>query len=141
PSINDDKITSDNSLENYQVNITALEPNTTYYVRAFAQNASGVSYGEELTSTTDTPEPVTRYVSENGTGDGSSWANASNDLQLMINNSFAGDSIFVASGTYKPIRPANNVNVIAVNNRDNAFVLKSGVKIYGGFAGTENYLS
>jgi hypothetical protein len=82
----------------------------------------------------------TRYVTENGTGDGSSWANASNDLQLMINNSFAGDSIFVASGTYKPnAYPPNCVGCI--NNRDFAFSLKSGIRIYGGFNGTENSLA
>jgi chitodextrinase len=87
-------------------------------------------------------EPISlRYVTENGTGDGSSWANASSDLQLMINNSLEGDTIFVAEGTYKPIRPANNLSTIDIDNRDNAFVLKSGVKIYGGFAGTENSLS
>ena len=84
-----------------------------------------------------------RYVKpiSSGMGDGSSWANASADLQLMINNSSAGDTIWVAQGTYKPIRPANNLTVISLNNRDNAFVLKSKVHIYGGFAGNETELS
>jgi hypothetical protein len=82
---------------------------------------------------------TTRFVKSTatGTGDGSSWSNASDDLQLMINNSVAGDSIFVATGTYIPNRPGNNTGTINANNRDNAFVLKTDVKIYGGFAGTE----
>src|SRR5690606_10254825 len=76
-----------------------------------------------------------------GTGDGSAWANASGDLQEMINYSISDDVIFVAGGTYKPNRRANAVNTITVNNRDNAFVLKNNVKIYGGFAGTEASLA
>lgn len=80
-----------------------------------------------------------RYVKPvaSGTGTGSSWANASGDLQLMINNSNSGDQVWVASGTHRPRRPANNLGVVDLNNRDNAFVLKPGVRIYGGFNGTE----
>ena len=84
---------------------------------------------------------TTRYVSAGATGDGSSWSNASGDLQLMINQSAANDQIWVKAGIYKPNRPANDPDNISENNRDNAFVLKAGVKIYGGFAGTENTLA
>lgn len=70
------------------------------------------------------------YVKEGGAGkkDGKSWANASDNLQAMINYALAGDSVFVAKGTYMP----------AANS---SFILKEGVKIYGGFAGTETNLS
>ncbi|WP_448606379.1 MBG domain-containing protein [Paenimyroides ceti] len=83
-----------------------------------------------------------RYVKEGGAGtkDGSSWSNASDDLQLMINQSTTSNQIWVAAGTYKPNRPANNLNTISVNNRENAFVLKDGVKLYGGFSGSETSL-
>lgn len=84
---------------------------------------------------------TTRYVSATGSGSGSSWANASNDLQLMINQSAAGDQVWVTAGTYKPNRPANNLGTIASANRNNAFVLKSGVKVYGGFMGTETTIA
>ena len=78
---------------------------------------------------------TTRYVRPTPylLANGSSWANASDDLQLMINQSAAGDTIWVAEGTYLPIRPANNLGTISYNNRDNAFVLKADVKIFGGF--------
>lgn len=80
---------------------------------------------------------TTRYVKTAASGDGSSWANASSDLQAIINASASGDRIFVAAGTYKPNRSIINTAVITEGNRNNSFVLKEGVKIYGGFAGTE----
>src|SRR5690606_595155 len=58
-----------------------------------------------------------------------------------INQSCTGDSIWVAQGTYLPIRPADNLYVVDTANRDNAFVLRNGVKIFGGFNGTETSFS
>ncbi len=76
-----------------------------------------------------------RYVKPvaTGNGSGSSWANASDDLQAMINASATGNNIYVAAGTYKPIRRADNLNVITPNDRDNAFVLKTDINLYGGY--------
>ncbi|RNI37236.1 hypothetical protein EFY79_07480, partial [Hanamia caeni] len=81
------------------------------------------------------------YVKVNGTGDGTSWANASGDLQATINSSVAGDQVWVAAGTYLPNRRADALTVITPNDRCNAFVLKSNVKMYGGFAGNETALT
>jgi gliding motility-associated-like protein len=78
-----------------------------------------------------------RYVKAGGTGNGSSWASASGDVQAMINASATGDEVWVAAGTYKPNRRANAVETITANDRYNAFVLKKDVAVYGGFAGTE----
>lgn len=75
-----------------------------------------------------------------GDADGTSWDNATSDLQLAINTAQPGDAIWVAAGTYKPNRKANDTAVVIENDRDNAFVLKEGVKIYGNFAGTETTL-
>jgi len=82
-----------------------------------------------------------RFVKEGGIGDGTSWANASGDLQAIINYSCPGDTIFVSEGTYKPIRRADNIYVITPNDPNNGFLLGKDVKIYGGFAGTETLLS
>jgi hypothetical protein len=67
-----------------------------------------------------------RYVKAGGTGSGTSWSNASGDLQAMINASAAGDEVWVAEGTYQPAA-------------GQWFSMKEGVKIYGGFpANNEN---
>ncbi len=82
---------------------------------------SGRSYGQTI-----------RYVKPSGSGNGSTWANASSDLQAMINASGAGDEVWVAAGTYKPT---------SGTDRNISFAMKSGVAIYGGFNGTETQLS
>lgn len=63
-----------------------------------------------------------------GNGSGSDWANASGDLQAMIDAAAADDQVWVAAGVYRP-GPAND--------RTSSFELKSGVAVYGGFAGNE----
>jgi len=70
---------------------------------------------------------------------GTSWSDACGDLQLIINNASAGDTIWVSAGTYIPNRAANNITVIApTSDRNRAFVLKNGVKILGGFPSLAN---
>lgn len=75
-----------------------------------------------------------RYVKpvSSGNGSGTSWNNASADLQSIINAASAGDQIWVAAGTYKPT---------PFFDRNAAFSLKNEVAIYGGFNGTEALFS
>ncbi|SDJ01445.1 polymorphic outer membrane protein repeat-containing protein [Pedobacter sp. ok626] len=73
------------------------------------------------------------YVSEGATAgrkDGSSWSNAFTDLQLALGQSTAGDQIWVAKGNYSP-------GLLATST----FAMKENVKVYGGFAGTEENLA
>ncbi len=87
------------------------------------------------------------YVTEAGgatTKDGASWATAydSNQLQVAINEATAGQQVWVAKGTYKPTESLSITGFLddgttAVTAKDQAFILKAGVLIYGGFAGTE----
>lgn len=73
-----------------------------------------------------------RYVKADGTGDGSSWEQASGDLQAMIDASHAGDVVWVATGVYKPT---------TTTDRTISFSLKDSVAVYGGFTGNERTLS
>jgi RHS repeat-associated protein len=72
-----------------------------------------------------------------GRHDGSSWANAYNNLQDALNAArpcwYRVSEIWVAAGTYRPDQ--------ATGNRSASFQLVSGVKVYGGFAGGETALS
>lgn len=67
------------------------------------------------------------YVVPGGTGDGSSWANAS-DLSPALAAATSGDELWVAAGRYTPT---------AGTDRQVAFAIKPGVALYGGFAGGE----
>jgi Secretion system C-terminal sorting domain len=108
------------------------KPKTTFLVLVAAVFSGASAYAQ-----------TTRYVKPVavGTADGSSWENASDDIQLMLNTSVSGDAVWVAGGTYKPTRKANDLTVITPNDRDNAFFVKDSVQLYGGFAGTEIELS
>ena len=76
------------------------------------------------------------YVKQNGTGNGSSWANASGSIQAMIDKAASGDEVWVAKGTYYP-----TTETIARDVRSRTFLIKAGVKLYGGFAGTESSIA
>ncbi|MCK6693791.1 MAG: T9SS type A sorting domain-containing protein [Thermoanaerobaculia bacterium] len=76
------------------------------------------------------PAQTRYYVNQNASGDatGESWANAFTDLQEALATVTAGDTIWMARGTYLPT---------ATTDRTISFTLKDGVALYGGFAGTE----
>ena len=52
PTIEDDKTTNGSGVGSFTSQIPDLVPNTQYYVRAYATNEAGTSYGEEKTFTT-----------------------------------------------------------------------------------------
>lgn len=86
------------------------------------------------------PATRIRYVkpTATGTGDGSSWDNASGDLQKMIddladnNVSQQAGEVWVAAGTYKP-----QSQLISGMNYSASFRMRDGISVYGGFEGDE----
>ncbi len=52
PTIADNKTTDGTGTGSFTSSITGLSPNTTYYVRAYATNSVGTSYGSEVSFTT-----------------------------------------------------------------------------------------
>jgi len=81
---------------------------------------------------------ATLFVNVNaasGANDGTSWSNAVQGAigaQSALAVSASGDEIWIAQGTYLPT---------LAGNRAISFALKSGVVIYGGFAGGETNLA
>jgi predicted outer membrane repeat protein/parallel beta-helix repeat protein len=67
-----------------------------------------------------------------GANDGSSWANAYNDLQDALAFAWSGDEIRVAQGIYKPDKGAGTTP----GDREATFQLINGVTIMGGYAGS-----
>jgi hypothetical protein len=81
---------------------------------------------------------IVRYVKAGNpsSNNGLSWATACGDLQAMINASSSGDDIWVAEGIYKPNSyPAGCTN--CSSSRNYTFLLRQGVRLYGGFEGIE----
>ena len=87
--------------------------------------------------------PVSTYYVKtvaSGAGNGSTWADASSDLQGILNIAASGEQIWVAAGTYMPTQDYSGSNSPS-NARTKTFKLKDGVGLYGGFVGTETVLS
>ena len=77
-------------------------------------------------------QPRTLYVdpaATAGANDGSSWTDAFTSLVDAIDHSGDGDTIWVASGVYRPDQGHGRIP----GDRTATFQLKSGVAIYGGF--------
>ena len=85
---------------------------------------------------TQTPSTI-RYVkpAATGTGDGSSWANASGNLQRVIDRSAPDDQVWVATGLYKPTRIPPGLD--PTDDRKKTFFFSNGVTLIGGFDGDE----
>ncbi|MFT5885943.1 MAG: putative outer membrane repeat protein [Arcticibacterium sp.] len=83
-----------------------------------------------------------RYVKStaSGIGDGTDWANASDNLQAMIDSSSSNDEVWVMTGTYKPANYPTGCTDCG-EERDFSFMVKNQVKVYGSFIGTETLLS
>ena len=66
-------------------------------------------------------------------GNGSSWQNAFKHLQNALAAAAAGDEIWVTEGNYKPDAGSG----MTTGDREASFALVNGVRLYGGFKGTE----
>ncbi|QIP12514.1 hypothetical protein G8759_07700 [Spirosoma aureum] len=102
---------------------------------ALQHNVAANHSGPVVTGSARTVASTIRYVKAGAEGDGSSWSNASGDLQAMINASASGDQVWVARGTYMP-----SISGLS-DPRTASFSNKNGVSVLGGFtgiAGTEN---
>lgn len=72
------------------------------------------------------------YVNHAAAGllNGSSWTDAYTNVQSAVDAASAGDSIFVAAGTYLPSRPH-----LGDTGRHNTFYINKTIQLYGGFSG------
>ncbi len=68
------------------------------------------------------------FVKQEGAGNGTSWQDATGNLNAALRQVRPGDSVWVAQGIYFPTTS---------NDRRISFVIPNGVKVYGGFSGAE----
>ena len=117
--------------------LTGLRPNTEYQVRVRAICSAGNSLWKETTFTTGVLDFPRLYVTANGTGNGGSWATAYGDLNEALD---AAEAIRDIHGTYPEIWMAEGT-WYGDSVSTNAFTIREGISIYGGFAGNETDLS
>lgn len=77
------------------------------------------------------------FVKSDGTGDGTSWKSALAGVQEALALATNGTEIWVAEGTYFPTQCDYCTNL----QREISFKVPGGVKLYGGFTGSESSLS
>ncbi len=75
------------------------------------------------------------FVKEGATGRGTSWQDATGDLRKALYIAKPGARIWVAEGIYYPV----NCEECTPEDRLVSFEIPSGVRVYGGFAGTETH--
>jgi len=99
---------------------------TTYDINDYNQNQAAIIHIYPAEIHADANGII--YVTPDGQGDGSSWENATNKLDLATSFSNSnGTMVWVKEGTYYG----------DVSNPDGAFNITSGNRIYGGFEGDE----
>jgi pectin methylesterase-like acyl-CoA thioesterase len=123
PTIDDEKTENGSGLGSYQSALGGLTAETRYFVRAYATNDMGTSYGEELTFTTAAFKPaITITVAQDGNGDFSTVQAA---FDAVPNNYTGPITIFVKEGVYEErlLLNASKINVTLVGDGADATVL------------------
>jgi len=95
PTINNSKTSDGSGTGSFTSSLTGLQSGTTYYLRAYASNVSGTTYGNEVSFTTTPPAP----------------ANTAGTLTISTLTSTTG-------GSYSP----KNIVAIWIENSSGAFV-------------------
>lgn len=80
-----------------------------------------------------------RYAKPGATGGGTSWSDASGDIQKLMDDlaALGGGEVWISAGVYVPLHRLAGT----AGDQNKTFLLRSGVKLYGGFAGNETALS
>jgi uncharacterized repeat protein (TIGR02543 family) len=112
PVVSDPHTSDGAGLGTYVSGLYPLSGNTVYHVRAYATNAAGTGYGNEITFTTQIPQPdTTVVVAQDGSGNYLTVQAAFNAVPLNYTGKW---TIFVKNGTYyeKLLLASGKINVV-----------------------------
>ncbi|HQI49029.1 MAG TPA: pectinesterase family protein, partial [bacterium] len=112
PTVADNKTENGTGIGAFTSSLSALTASTTYFVRAWATNATGTGYGQVETFTTQAPAPaVLKVVAQDGSGDYTTVQAAFNDVPDFYTGMWC---IYVKAGTYreKLMLAQNKTNVV-----------------------------
>ncbi len=117
PTTDDDKTDDGTGTGSFSSALTGLDPNTTYFVRAYAINNNGTSYGDEVTFLT--PDVNAVFVSPSGDDTNPGLPSSPMlTIQAAINLAAQEEKdVYIAAGTYTSA----------------TISLLNGVSLYGGY--------
>lgn len=142
PTVNGNHASNGTGEGSYTVQIIGLTAHTTYYVRAYAINSAGISYGNELTFTTiaETPTVITSEVTNIGQNSALGGGNVTSDGGASVTNrgicwstnhnptlsdshasGGAGTGVFTANMTGLAANTTYYVRAYATNNAGTAY--------------------
>ncbi len=122
----------------YSPNHSYLESGV-YIVTLTASNSCGSTTITDTVTVGGSAVTGIRYVNHAATGanNGSSWADAFNNLQDAIDAAPPGYQIWVAKGVYRPTQQFSG----DTSDRYKTFYISKNIALYGGFDGIETQLS
>ncbi len=123
PTIINSKTSNGNDIGTFTSGLYNLNPNTKYYVRAYATNSVGTGYGPEISFTTQSiAPPVRKVVALDGSGD---YKTVQAAFDAVPENYTGTYTIFVKKGTYyeKITLASNKPNVVLIGEDRDATIL------------------
>jgi len=132
PTISDETTASGSGIGTFTSAIGGLKYGTTYFVRAYAVNATGIGYGDEKSLSTPAAQPdSSRVVAQNGTGDYTTIQAAFNAVPANYTGTW---TIFVKKGSYNErlLLPSNKPNVRLVGEHTEQTVIWYDIYAGGG---------
>ncbi len=95
PTLNDNVLTTSGTLGSFDLELSNLFSNTTYYARAYATNSFGTSYSSEVSFRTNiSPED---YSPNNGDGNNDGIPDSQQSYVYSLFNSYTGNYITILS--------------------------------------------
>ncbi|GGG62185.1 pectinesterase family protein [Epilithonimonas arachidiradicis] len=121
------KISTGTGLGTFSSYAYGVASSTLYYVRTFATNAAGTSYGSQATVTTKATEPdVIKTIAKDGSGD---YTTVQAAFDAVPDNYTGRWIIHIKPGTYteRPTLLANKINVFLIGDNADTTVITNNI--------------